>query len=63
MGKRDLQRPFFWNKIRKCYWLLPLFLYQNSASRELSFLENSIYPIQFISSISKSIKKEVIKKL
>lgn len=47
----------------KIIGLLPLFLYQNSASRELSFLENSIYPIQFISSISKSIKKEVIKQV
>ena len=42
----------------KIIGLLPLFLYQN-LFRRIKFLENSIYPIQFISSISKSIKKVI----
>lgn len=47
----------------KIIGLMPLFLIQNSKFKELSFLENSVYPIKFISTISPNLKKELVNQI
>ena len=43
----------------KIIGLMPLFFIRKSNNNELSFLENSVYPIKFISTISHNLKKEI----
>ncbi|RPG58952.1 MAG: hypothetical protein CBD95_001420 [Flavobacteriales bacterium TMED235] len=43
----------------KIIGLMPLFFIRKSNNNELSFLENSVYPIKFISTISPNLKKEI----
>ena len=47
----------------KIIGLMPLFLNKNSNCIELGFLENSVYPINFISSISPNLKKEIVNQI
>ena len=47
----------------KIIGLIPVFLTKNSNSKELGFLENSVYPIKFISSISPNLKKEIVNQI
>ena len=59
MVKKEVYKDFSFG-IRlenKIIGLLPLFFISKLYFKRIKFLENSIYPIQFISSISKSIKR------
>ena len=47
----------------KIIGIMPIFLIQKGAEKEFSFIENCIYPIKFIPSISSSLKKEILNQI